>query len=44
MFQFKRDFDADYCGARDLAKARALNPDMQTFDHGWRRTRDAFAE
>ena len=32
MFQFKRDFNADYCGARDLAKARALNPAMQTFD------------
>jgi uncharacterized protein YbjT (DUF2867 family) len=32
MFQFKRDFNAEFCGARDLAKARALNPAMQTFD------------
>ena len=32
MFQFKRDFEADYCGARDLALARALNPSLQTFD------------
>jgi uncharacterized protein YbjT (DUF2867 family) len=32
MFQFKRDFEADYCGARDLAVARSLNPALQTFD------------
>lgn len=32
MFQFKRDFEADYCGARDLAVARSLNPTLQTFD------------
>jgi uncharacterized protein YbjT (DUF2867 family) len=32
MFQFKRDFEASYCGARDLAFARRLNPAMQTFD------------
>jgi uncharacterized protein YbjT (DUF2867 family) len=32
MFQFKRDFEADYCGARDLKISRALNPSLQTFD------------
>lgn len=32
MFQFKRDFESAYCGARPLAAARSLNPDMQTFD------------
>lgn len=32
MFQFKRDFEADYCGARDLTLARSLNPALQTFD------------
>ena len=32
MFQFKRDFEKDYCGARNLAVARALNPALQTFD------------
>jgi uncharacterized protein YbjT (DUF2867 family) len=32
MFQFKRDFEAYYCGARDLAVARSLNPALQTFD------------
>jgi len=32
MFQFKRDFEDDFCGARDLALARALNPSLLTFD------------
>ena len=32
MFQFKRDFEAIFCGARNLALARSLNPELQTFD------------
>jgi uncharacterized protein YbjT (DUF2867 family) len=32
MFQFKRDFNDYFCSVRDLAQARALNPEMQTFD------------
>jgi uncharacterized protein YbjT (DUF2867 family) len=32
MFQFKRDFNEVYCGARPLAGARELNPALQTFD------------
>ena len=32
MFQFKRDANEDYCGARDLAFSRSLNPDLQTLD------------
>ena len=32
MFQFKRDFEEYYCGVRDLAVARSLNPALQTFD------------
>ena len=32
MFQFKRDFEKDYCGIRDLDKSRSLNPDLQSFD------------
>ena len=32
MFQFKRDFNADYCGARDLALVRELNPSVQSFE------------
>jgi uncharacterized protein YbjT (DUF2867 family) len=31
MFQFKRDFEKDFCGARDIALSRALNPKLQTF-------------
>jgi uncharacterized protein YbjT (DUF2867 family) len=31
MFQFKRDFEADFCGARDPAVARSLNPALQDF-------------
>jgi len=32
MFQFKRDFNDYYCGARNVAFSRALNPDLRTFD------------
>ena len=32
MFQFKRDFEQVYCGARNLDVARALNPSLQTFE------------
>ncbi len=32
MFQFKRDFNDYYVGARDVEEARALNPALQTFD------------
>jgi len=32
MFQFQRDFELVYCGARDLTRSRALNPELQTFD------------
>jgi len=31
MFQFKRDFEEYFCGARDPARACALNPRLQTF-------------
>ena len=32
MFQFKRDFEQVYCGARNLDVARSLNPSLQTFE------------
>ncbi|RPJ63143.1 MAG: NmrA/HSCARG family protein, partial [Acidobacteria bacterium] len=32
MFQFKRDFEKDYVGARSLELARRLNPELRTFD------------
>jgi uncharacterized protein YbjT (DUF2867 family) len=31
MFQFKRDFETAFCGARDLGVSRSLNPELQTF-------------
>ncbi len=32
MFQFKRDFNEYYCGARNPETARQLNPELQTFE------------
>ncbi len=32
MFQFERDFNEAYCGARSLDVARMLNPALQTFE------------
>jgi uncharacterized protein YbjT (DUF2867 family) len=31
MFQFKRDFQDVFCGARDVTFTRTLNPSLQTF-------------
>ena len=31
MFQFKADFEPQYCASRDLALSRSLNPQLQTF-------------
>jgi len=32
MFQFKRDFEAYYTGARDIGFSRTLNPELQNFE------------
>ena len=32
MFQYKHDFEPEFCAARDPAVARALNPELQTFE------------
>jgi uncharacterized protein YbjT (DUF2867 family) len=32
MFQFKQDFENEFCAARNLEQSRALNPDLMTFD------------
>lgn len=32
MFQFKRDFESAYVGARDIDQTRALNPELKSFD------------
>jgi uncharacterized protein YbjT (DUF2867 family) len=31
MFQFKRDFNADFCAARSIEVSRTLNPQLQSF-------------
>jgi uncharacterized protein YbjT (DUF2867 family) len=31
MFQFKRDFNDDFCKARDVAFSKRLNPELQSF-------------
>jgi uncharacterized protein YbjT (DUF2867 family) len=31
MFQYNRDFEQEYCAARDVAFSRWLNPQLQTF-------------
>ena len=32
MFQFKRDFEEVFCGARNIDAARELNPALQSFE------------
>ena len=32
MFQFKRDFNDVFCGSRNVAVAKSLHPELQTFD------------
>jgi hypothetical protein len=32
MFQFNRDFNDYYCGARSLEESRTLNPALQSFE------------
>jgi uncharacterized protein YbjT (DUF2867 family) len=31
MFQFKRDFNEDFCGARDIGFSKSINPELQDF-------------
>ena len=40
MFQFKHDFNEAFCGARDVAAARSLNPALQGFDEWVRANKD----
>ena len=34
MFQFKHDFNDDFCGARSIEFTKSMNPSLQTFE-GW---------
>lgn len=42
MFQFKRDFNEDYCKPRKISLSRELNPDLQNFDEWLARNKDHF--
>ena len=33
MFQYKRDFESEFCGARSIEKSRELNPSLQIVRH-----------
>jgi hypothetical protein len=41
MFQFKRDFEGYFCGARSLDFARSLNPSLQDFNTWLARNKSA---
>ena len=32
MFQYKHDFNDDYCGFRNIERTRSLNPELKTFE------------
>jgi uncharacterized protein YbjT (DUF2867 family) len=40
MFQFKRDFETYYCGARSIEFTRGLNPELLTFDQWLAQNKD----
>jgi uncharacterized protein YbjT (DUF2867 family) len=40
MFQFKRDFETEYCGSRDLELSRKLNPELLTFSDWLKQNKD----
>jgi uncharacterized protein YbjT (DUF2867 family) len=41
MFQFKRDFNEYYCGARSVEFSRSVNPELQSFDDWLARHKNA---
>lgn len=43
MFQFKHDFEADFCGRRDVERSKSLNPELQTFERWLSQNKDQIA-
>jgi len=43
MFQFKRDFERTFCGARSLELSRELNPAIESFSAWLARNKDSIA-
>ncbi|HEX2122026.1 MAG TPA: NmrA/HSCARG family protein [Thermoanaerobaculia bacterium] len=44
MFQFKRDFEAEYRAARDVESTRALNPSLRSFSQWLEENRSSLAK
>jgi hypothetical protein len=42
MFQYKQDFNLEFCSARSVEGTRALHPELMSSGSGWRRTPHAF--
>jgi uncharacterized protein YbjT (DUF2867 family) len=40
MFQFKRDFEKEYCASRDIELSRLLNPALLTFNDWLKQNKD----
>jgi len=40
MFQFKRDFEREYCESRDIKLSRTLNPSLLTFKEWLKKNKD----
>lgn len=40
MFQFKRDFNELFCGARSVEFSRSLNPKLQSFEQWLSKNKD----
>jgi hypothetical protein len=32
MFQYKRDFETEYAGLRDVGRSKSLNPELQSYE------------
>jgi len=40
MFQYKRDFEEDFCGARNIDESRSLNPELHSFTEWLEQNKD----
>ena len=43
MFQFKTDFEKEFCGARSIEFSRSINPALQSFDQWLAKNKSAIA-
>ena len=43
MFQYKRDFETQFCAARDVAFSKSINPKLQNFTEWVKANKDRIA-